>query len=564
MLAVVLFCSCSENPDWSSGDEPNDDNYGLLNLSCFTLTDINAKAATYVYAVEVRNASDEVVFTTPNIANVTDGIKLIPGQYTVKATSGSLTAGASRTPCYTGSSDVTIEKGKKNNVTITTALNNVKITVYIDEAVDKFFESYELVVLNNDKGVLSFTNSENVGYFLNTGTLTWEFKINYVDGSSKTVTETIEDTKIKDNYILTFKLGEEQQSEVDTKVEVQDMEHKYEITISGTPPAHSLKSANGWAKFIEVEGVWTTAAMPDGLCFEYRVDGSNDWTVVTPTVDDGSKKITAKISGLTPLTKYYVRTSSTGEKSTPMECTTEDATSVANLGFDTWSSTKPFLNNTIYFPNSDKKNSFWATGNEGTAMTLAANKSTTTPVDDKVNGAKAAKMESVYIDGVVKTFAAGNIFTGYFKTVISNPIESAKMGRPYSARPTGLKGSYKYKSTTISHNFAPNPDEYAQYIGTPDFCHIYVKLENWGDPNIQPDNRPSDDKITVVGYGEFKTDQTNMDSGYEQFQFDINYTNKTLRPTHITIAATSSIYGGFFVGGEGSTLFVDEFELLWD
>lgn len=549
MLAVVLFWSCSENPDWSSGDEPNDDNYGLLNLSCFTLTDINAKAATYVYAVEVRNASDEVVFTTPNIANVTDGIKLIPGQYTVKATSGSLTVGASRTPCYTGSSDVTIEKGKKNNVTITTALNNVKVTVYIDETMDEFFESYELVVLNNDNGVLSFTNSENVGYFLNTGTLTWEFKINYVDGSSKTVTETIEDTKIKDNYILTFKLGEEQQSEVDTKVEVQDMEHKYEITISGTPPAHSLKSANGWAKFIEVEGVWTTAAMPDGLCFEYRVDGSNDWTVVTPTVDDGSKKITAKISGLTPLTKYYVRTSSTGEKSTPMECTTETILALENSTMDTW--TQSGKN---WYANNVADETFWGSGNEGVTSIFAGGKpSNTAPTDDAVSG-KAARLESIKVS--VVGMAAGNLFTGKFDMNMGKPLDSPSFSQPYTGRPTSLSFWYKYSPVGLNSSKTPNDIK-----GQTDKCIAYIILGTWSG-QIKSSAIKGRNTEGAVAYGEFSTDATV--SEYTKQTINIEYLDKTTRPTRIIIVVSSSLRGEEYIGGLGSTMFIDEFELGWD
>lgn len=563
LLAIVVFTSCNENPDWRDGHGEASGNQGTLNLSCFTTTDLNHKAesgTSYTYAIEVRNTLDEVVFTTPDLSTVTDGIKLATGEYTVYATSGSLETSASRTPCYTGSTDVTIEAGVTTNVTITTALNNVKVTTVVEPALDAFFDSYEVVVLNNNHGVLSFTNDENIGYFSNSGTLTWEFKIHYTDGSTKTVTETIQDTKPQDHYILTFKLGDDTQTDgLETTVEVEDMTHNYQITISGTPPAYSLKLVNGWAKFIEVEGAWTPAIMPAGLCFEYRIDGTDSWITVAPTVDPDNRTVKAKIAGLTPLTKYFVRIATDNEKGTTVECMTEDATEVFNLGFDTWS-----VKGKNQYPNTTAANSFWATGNEG--VTTAGKNSTTSPSDDKVGGDKAAKMESIYVSFLfVKTFAAGNLFTGHFKTVISNPIESAKMGRAYTARPTGLKGWYKYKSTTINHNFAPNKDEYAKYIGTPDFCHIYVQLENWGDLDPDPAKRPMDNAgITVVGYGEFKTDQTNMDSGYEQFSFDINYTNKTLRPTHITIAAASSIYGGFFVGGEGSTLYVDEFELLWD
>ena len=58
---------------------------------------------------------------------------------------------------------------------------------------------------------------------------------------------------------------------------------------------------------------------------------------------------------------------------------------------------------------------------------------------------------------------------------------------------------------------------------------------------------------------------------YTEFQFDIEYKDKKAKPAMMTIVATSSRYGGEFSGsrvtgqvGAGSTLWVDEFELLYD
>ena len=44
----------------------------------------------------------------------------------------------------------------------------------------------------------------------------------------------------------------------------------------------------------------------------------------------------------------------------------------------------------------------------------------------------------------------------------------------------------------------------------------------------------------------------------------MEYRTLTRRPTHIVICAAASYLGDYFTGGIGSTLFVDEFELVYD
>ena len=60
---------------------------------------------------------------------------------------------------------------------------------------------------------------------------------------------------------------------------------------------------------------------------------------------------------------------------------------------------------------------------------------------------------------------------------------------------------------------------------------------------------------------------------YTKFEFDIKYSDTESKPAKIAIVATSSKYGGDFdadgkkvIGqvGDGSTLWVDEFELRYD
>lgn len=39
---------------------------------------------------------------------------------------------------------------------------------------------------------------------------------------------------------------------------------------------------------------------------------------------------------------------------------------------------------------------------------------------------------------------------------------------------------------------------------------------------------------------------------------------KTVKPTHLVIVCSASKYGDFFEGGRGSTMYVDDFELVYE
>ena len=132
---------------------------------------------------------------------------------------------------------------------------------------------------------------------------------------------------------------------------------------------------------------------------------------------------------------------------------------------------------------------------------------------------------------------------------MGNPSASVSFGRPFTgARPTKMIGYYKYKPMPITNGTKPGNL-------TTDQCHIYMKL--W------------DAQGNLFGYGEFVGSETVTE--YTRFEFDIKYTDKKAKPATMTIVATSSRYGGDFEGakvvgqvGNGSTLWVDEFEVLYD
>ncbi len=348
----------------------------------------------------------------------------------------------------------------------------------------------------------------------------------------------------------------------------------HDFTVEVLPDQdHMISSSNPWARFANVEGEWLTLDRSETLTFEYKKASDSEWVrvpVADVTYNDGTKRYNTTLHRLEDQTQYNIRSYSDEKVGKEFSFTTQAVVEIPNIDFLTWTlggATSGLMGRVdSWYPNSSATNSdsFWSTGNEGTAMTQAASKSITYPADDPTYG-KVVKMESIFIDALfTRTFAAGNIYTGYFKVNTGNPIMSAKMGRPYAARPLGLKGRYKYKSTSINKNYGG--DGFAKYLGTADQGNIYIKLEDWGDPTIQPEsfgdsNQPSGVTKQAVGAGNLIID----DSGdqWVEFYLPIDYV-QSKNPTHITMVATSSLYGENFCGGEGSELLIHGFELVWD
>lgn len=317
---------------------------------------------------------------------------------------------------------------------------------------------------------------------------------------------------------------------------------------------HFTRSVDNGAKYAIFHGEWCTLIKPEDLTFQYKKVDDAEWTtapalsvVITPNAD---KLYSLRVVGLTPSTDYLCRSYTAAANGNEMSFRTEAAPELPNLRFD-----EGYWDGKYWYPNAAGGNSFWCTGNDGIVASPVNMNSNTYHTDDAVAG-KAIYMESVKISFSLSPvkFAAGNLFTGTYKTDMGNPINSVKFGRQYTGRPLKLRGWYKYKPKNINND---KNGVAGSGWGKPDFCHIYISLEDWGGKDVGI--RPSSPR--VVGYGELKTDKT-IDQ-YTQFEITIDYKEKRT-PTHVVMAATSSHLGGNFCGGEGSAMWIDEFELVWE
>ena len=149
----------------------------------------------------------------------------------------------------------------------------------------------------------------------------------------------------------------------------------------------------------------------------------------------------------------------------------------------------------------------------------------------------------------------------YLRTEGTNGV--LNFGKPFSERPTRLKGYFKYTSATIDKSNS----ELAHLIGQPDTCQIYIALGDWSEP-LEIRTKPSDRKIFdkndphVIAYAELSSGESVLE--YTPFTLELEYRATNRIPTYIVVVASASKYGDFFTGGDGSVLFIDDFSLEYD
>lgn len=337
------------------------------------------------------------------------------------------------------------------------------------------------------------------------------------------------------------------------------------------------------ARYAYVSASWL-AVRPAGLAFEYRkkfgAGSGAAWQRVAVDeafVNAETKTFIGLLRGLEPETTYEFRPVGDGVDAGAIEeFTTEPFGTVPNLDFEGGSYGAFDGANDVYDPNIPGQERFWATGNPGgkfTMMGQGLDKNVTLPVTgSEAHTGTALWLTSYYISKFgVNSLASGSVFSGTFGPISSPPTNTAAQralvhyGQPYTARPLALRGWYRYLPKNIDRDI---DGKFSHLIGQEDKCKIYVSLEAWGNGVT---SRP--EKPTVVGYGELLSGATPTDTpeaaannGYVPFEFRITYAEEMLgrRPDHIVMGATCSYLSDDFCGGEGSSLYIDDFELVWD
>lgn len=596
---MVMLSACQNE------DELSNSNVGYLRLNLGVNTSVTTRADEAPYnpeqiGIQIVSADGEVVKETSNWTEWEgQQIALATGTYTLKASSAGfdgVTSGFDK-PYYAGSAEITIEKDKEVNQTITCTLANVKVTVNFDQSFIDAFTAANVEIDDNadNTGIDPLTfimGQENPSGYFPVTDLKATVSVTNKDNENFTQNDIIKGVQARDHYILNYKVSEGSgEGNISISVDPSTKEYTYTFYIKTTPDTAPLSAptANAWAKLVYLTGQASSSELtPENITFQYREKDAAEWTTVAATQDGEDYKAT--ITSLQPNTTYESRMAYNDEQySEVTEFTTEDATELYNGNFDNW-----YQAGKVWYAVAEADynngNVFWDSGNTGTST---MSKNPTSPEEGVVHtsGGKSAKLQSQFVGflGIGK-FAAGNIYTGnYCETFMSPMGARIRFGKEFTSRPTKLQGWYKYtRGTTIDEDNDANYTEILNQAGG-DLCSIYIALtdnEGLAADDVAPaaafeiDNRLSADEPQnfkyknaidfstnnphIIAYGTITEEEAKGATDWTQFTIDLEYRDLTRKPKYIIIVASASKYGDYFTGSTGSLMYVDDFSLVYD
>lgn len=326
-----------------------------------------------------------------------------------------------------------------------------------------------------------------------------------------------------------------------------------------------VSDASVLTKDVIITDVWTTRATlrgelihetTDPLNFNYRIKGTANWTNVEAVRNADNVTFAAELTGLQSGTEYeYQALSGTTPSAVISTFSTEAATQFPNSGFENWSGSSPLW---VY---GDGEDMFWDSGNKGSS-TMKVN--VTTYIDRAgLNGGKrAAQLKSQFVGvfGIGK-FAAGNLFTGKFVGTEDTTQGIIDFGRPFTSRPSELSIWYKATLGNIDYSETDLASK-----GIQDTAIVYIALTDWDGP-IEVHTKDKNSLFSkndphIIAYGELAINKNVGD--WTNHKIKLDYRSTSRKPKYILVVASASKYGDYYTGSTGSTLWLDDFELIYE
>lgn len=302
-------------------------------------------------------------------------------------------------------------------------------------------------------------------------------------------------------------------------------------------PAASVPGAPNVADPLHVYGDyfyvnWSGAVGAQGYFADVSTD--EDFTNILP----GYNNIELENNGMfivedvDPGAVYYVRMRSynangNSNNSPVKDFHTRTANVLPNMDLEEW----------LSFPNyeSPSPTGVWTSANKVADLNPELYHAVLFKSEDTRPGSQgnyAAMMMTDSLDGM--PLITGSLSTGVFAVDLNNPLESMISGVPYKSRPARFQGWYKYQPVEG------------------DSCEIRTTLSRWN---------PTAHKRDKVGEVVMRT--TEVIDEYTFFDLEIVY-RMDIDPDTIDVVFAASAGGENFEGGIGSTLYIDDFTLLFD
>lgn len=203
------------------------------------------------------------------------------------------------------------------------------------------------------------------------------------------------------------------------------------------------------------------------------------------------------------------------------------------------------------------------------------------PTDEAYSGSKAAKVVTLdtegapsFIPGVfpsVPKVTSGSLFLGDFEVDAQKTLRSTRFGVPYSAKPIVVRGYYKYIPGEVYYR-CDDPEKSNEAVkdaSLKDECAISAVLyevssyetteDHDKDERLDGTNIYTSDKIVAMDVLE-----SGATDGYVSFELNLEYKQEfdATKLYRFAIICSSSKNGTTFSGAPGSTLYVDDIEVI--
>lgn len=217
----------------------------------------------------------------------------------------------------------------------------------------------------------------------------------------------------------------------------------------------------------------------------------------------------------------------------------------------------------------------WGSGNSGFSLAMSTAKPDEYPTvlsEEGMDGncVKMVTRNTGSLGSLVgMPIASGNLFLGNFDVLnaMSKPLEATKFGVPFDKKPLILTGYYKYKSGDKfleNGNYTDKKDEFSIY------AIMYELPENGKllDGNLQTRNFEDESMIALalMEGSEEKDEWTKFEIPFDYNRYGkyIDKDKLAAGKYYFSIVFASSKEGALFKGAEGSTLMVDNVELIYE
>ncbi|MCH5239311.1 MAG: PCMD domain-containing protein [Muribaculaceae bacterium] len=303
---------------------------------------------------------------------------------------------------------------------------------------------------------------------------------------------------------------------------------------------------------------------------QYHAEGETGWKSIS-LGNKATESYTYKLTGLAQNTGYECRIvggTLSGDvyqyESEPVSFKTEEVFEIPNASMENW-----WLNGKVWMPNQDSYNQYWDSGNHG-SQTLSVTLTSQFKEFYHSNGS-CAKLESKFVAviGTLGKLGSGNIFIGkYAGTEGTNG--KIDFGKEYNAtHPSKVKVWVNYRpAKAVSGKGSDN-----KYIPAGEFDkgQIYIALSdqiksvNTGNESTLVTEEKAPELFLAYGQQTFESDY-GEDGQLLEVEIPFTYFDKakTTPTKYLIIVCCASKYGDYFSGGDGSVMYVDDFELIYE